>query len=302
MIADLDTLLTALYVELTDRIIPVRGLARRGPGGRPAVTDAELACIAVAQVLLRFDDERHWLRIAPRLAGHLFPRLLAQSEYNTRLRQLAPLMEAALRWLADATPATAELLRLMDATPVPCGHSAATARRSDLYGYAGYGFCPSHSRWYWGVKLLLICTCDGTITGFSLANPKLAGERDQARQTLTHQPANRPRPGTGVVTGKGLSGKDTEGYFTSKSLGLRLIRPARRDETTPRPFPNWLRQRVEAIIWTLKHQLGLERHGGRVPGGLWARIILRLLALNACIWHNWTTDAPVKRSLIAYDH
>ena len=58
MIADLDTLLTALYVELTDRIIPVRGFTRCGPGGRPEVTDAELVCIAVAQVLLRFDDER----------------------------------------------------------------------------------------------------------------------------------------------------------------------------------------------------------------------------------------------------
>jgi hypothetical protein len=32
VIADLDTLLTALYVELTDRIIPSRGTPRRGPG------------------------------------------------------------------------------------------------------------------------------------------------------------------------------------------------------------------------------------------------------------------------------
>ena len=62
------------------------------------------------------------------------------------------------------------------------------------------------------------------------------------------------------------------------------------------------RQRVEAIIWTLKHQLGPERHGGRVPARLWARIVQRLLALNACIWHNRRTGAPVKRSLIAYDH
>src|SRR5207245_11573489 len=70
----------------------------------------------------------------------------------------------------------------------------------------------------------------------------------------------------------------------------------------PRYFPNWLRQRVEAIIWTLKNQLGLERHGGRVPAGLWARVVQRLLALNAAIWHNWRIGAPVKRSLIAYDH
>jgi hypothetical protein len=302
MIADLDTLLTALYVELTDRIIPARGLARRGPGQRPEVTDAELVCIAVAQVLLRFDDERHWLRIAPRLVGHLFPRLLRQSEYNERLKNLAPLMEAALRWLADATPGSAEMLRLMDATPVPCGHSIITAKRSGLCGWAGYGYCPSHSRWYWGSKLLIICTCDGTVTGFGLANPKLYGEREQAKQMLTDQPANRPAPGTAVVTDKGLSGEDFEDFFTSDDLGLALIRPARKDEKQPRCFPNWLRQRVEAIIWTLKNQLGLERHGGRVPAGLWARIVQRLLALNAAIWFNWQIGAPVKRSLIAYDH
>jgi len=99
MIADLDTLLTALYVELTDRIIPARGFTRRGPGKPPEVTDAELVCIAVAQVLLRFDDERHWLRAAASRIGHLFPRLLHQSEYKARLNDLAPQMEAALRWL-----------------------------------------------------------------------------------------------------------------------------------------------------------------------------------------------------------
>ena len=119
MIADLDTVLIALYVELTDRIIPVLGFTRSGPGQRPEVTDAELVCVAVAPVLLRFDDERHWLRAAARQAGHLFPRLLRQSEYNARLKDAAPLMEAALRWLAGHTPASAGLLRLMDATPIP---------------------------------------------------------------------------------------------------------------------------------------------------------------------------------------
>jgi hypothetical protein len=30
--------------------------------------------------------------------------------------------------------------------------------------------------------------------------------------------------------------------------------------------------------------------------------VRRLLTLNACIWLNWQIGAPVKRSLIAYDH
>ena len=47
---------------------------------------------------------------------------------------------------------------------------------------------------------------------------------------------------------------------------------------------------------------GLERHGAHVPVGLWARVVLRLLALNAAIRSNRQIGAPVKRSLISYDH
>ena len=86
MIADLDTLLIALYVELVDRIIPARGPRRRGPGRPPVVTDAELVCLAVAQVLLRYHDEHHWLRAAPSRVGHLFPRLLGQASTTSGSR------------------------------------------------------------------------------------------------------------------------------------------------------------------------------------------------------------------------
>jgi hypothetical protein len=88
------------------------------------------------------------------------------------------------------------------------------------------------------------------VTGFALANPKLAGEREAARTMLEHQPANRPAPGTAIVTDKGLAGEDFEAFLTGDDLGLILVRPARKNEKTPRYFPNWLRQRVEAIIWT----------------------------------------------------
>jgi hypothetical protein len=301
VIADLDTLLTALYVELTDRIIPTRLNGRHARAGRPpTVTDAELVCLAVAQVLLRYNDEHHWLRAAPTRVGHLFPRLLSQPAYNRRLRQVAWLLEAALRWLADHTPATAELLRLLDGTPVVCGRSRATATRSELAGWAGYGHDTSHHCFFWGSRLLLVTTPEGTVTGFGLANPKLVGERQAVVGMLQAVPANRPAPGTLLVGDKGFAGGDFQ--VALARLDLAVVRPARKDEPDPGVFPNWLRQRIEAIIWTLKHQLGLDRPGGRVPAGLWARVVQRLLALNAAIWFNWQIGAPVKRSLIAYDH
>lgn len=299
MEADLDTLLIALYVELDDHIIPSRR-KRCGPGRPPTVTDAELVCLAVAQVLLRYNEEHHWLRAARTRVGHLFPRLLSQPEYNRRLRAAADLMDTALRWIAGCTPATAELLRLMDGTAVPCAASRVTAKRSDLFGWAGYGHDTSHHRFYWGTRLMLITTADGTVTGFGLGNPKLFGERDTVLQILAAQPANIPHEGTIIVCDKGFAGRDFHSAMAGK--GMTIVRPARKDEPEQRSFPNWLRQRVEAIIWTLKGQLGLEDHGGRIAAGLWTRVVQRLLALNVAIWHNWTIGTRVKRSLIAYDH
>lgn len=87
MIADLDTLLIALYVELTDRIIPSLGIGRSGPGKPPEVTDAELVCLAVAQVLLRYDDERHWLRAAPRGSGTCSRGCFAKASTTTGSRR-----------------------------------------------------------------------------------------------------------------------------------------------------------------------------------------------------------------------
>ena len=68
--------------------------------------------------------------------------------------------------------------------------------------------------------------------------PENAPRAGPGRQTLERQPANRPAPGTAVVTDTGLSGQGTEEFSAGDSLRLTLIRPARKDEKQPRPFPN----------------------------------------------------------------
>ena len=63
-----------------------------------------------------------------------------------------------------------------------------------------------------------------------------------------------------------------------------------------------LRQTIESVNETFKGQLDLERHRGRTPAGVMARVLQRILALTAAIWHNDHTGQPIMRSLIAYDH
>ncbi|MBA8956791.1 hypothetical protein HNR61_008481 [Actinomadura namibiensis] len=190
--------MTALYVHLDDHVLPWRQpLPRRG---RPrTLSDAEPVCVTVAQVLLRCDDERRWLRVAPGRIGHPFPRLPCQSQYDRHLRDLGPVLSAVALWLARATPSWWDRLRLMDGTPVRCGASRVTVNRSGLGEIAGYGMDQSHHAFCWGAKLMLITTAEGAVRAFSLAHHKELDERKQALHPLHVRP---PSEGAGM----GLSG------------------------------------------------------------------------------------------------
>ncbi len=85
---------------------------------------------------------------------------------------------------------------------------------------------------------------------------------------------------------------------------MKLLRPARKGEAERAGSHLFkpLRQVIESINQTFKGQLNLERHGGKSPAGVSARVLCRILALTAAIWHNDQTGQPVKRSLTAYDH
>jgi hypothetical protein len=299
MDADLDTLLTALYVELTDRIMPSLGFARPSVGAVPEATDAELVCLAVAQAHLGYIKERRWLRAAAARVGHLFPRIPSQPRYNIRLRRLSALMLSALRYLAEHTDAAQDVVRLMDSTKIICGMSRETVKHTDLFGYCGYGYDASHTLYFWGMRLLLLVTPDGLVTGFLLFNPKQYGEIDAARLMLA-EPANRPAPGSTLVTDKGFRSRDFEAELSEN--GMVLVRPPYQNEPDTRVYPKWLRQRVESVIESLKGQLGIEHPAAHKPDGLFTRVVQRLLALNTAIWHNWRIGAANKRSLIAYDH
>ena len=294
MRACLDDLVIALYVTIDELLGPdFRG---GHPGRKPRLSDSELICLAAAQVLLGCHSEHRWLRFCYGRLGHLFPYLPNQPGYNKRLRHARWLLGSVLGQLAGRTPSIDDPLRLLDATAVPCAASRETVKRSTLRGWADYGWCPSHSRWYWGLKLYLLTTPDGSPVAWCLANPKL-GEREVAMALL--DPGSL-QPGQVLIVDKGLAGAEMDRHVAD--LAALLVRPDRRDEPARFGSLRPVRQWIESIIDTLKGQLGLEQHGGRTPAGVHARIVQRLLALAACIWFNWQLGADHKRSLVAYDH
>ena len=158
----------------------------------------------------------------------------------------------------------------------------------------------SHSRFFWGLRLHLVCTVDGLPAGWALTGAK-ADERETLLAVLAtmDQPA---QDGQVVIADKNYYGATFEAELTKG--GITLIRPRRMGERprSSQRFLRPLRQIIESVNDTLKGQLDLEGHGGRTPAGVCSRITQRILALTAAIWHNSLTNAPVLRTLTPYNH
>jgi len=108
------------------------------------------------------------------------------------------------------------------------------------------------------------------------------------------------RTGPAILCDQGCSSRFLGDHVVS--LGVRSIRPDRKDKPCRlRPLAP-VRPGIESIRRTLKGQRSLERSGGRIPGGVLAWIAQRLLALVAGIWWNWRVDAQDEHSLVAYAH
>ena len=210
MTNDVDTLATALYVKADDLLKQYPDLAPWRPqtGLQPRLSDAELVTLAVMQALLGYTSEARWIRHAHAHLGHLFRYLPGQPGYNRRLRAAAALITALTRMLAADTSLWADDVWVADSTPVECGRSKETARRSELAGWAEYGYCASHSRYFWGLRLHLLCTLHGLPVGFALAGAK-ADERQVLLDILadpaltaagTIRSSSRTRTTTGMTS------------------------------------------------------------------------------------------------------
>ena len=287
MLADLDLLLISVYCRADDL------LPRRPGNARRTVTDAEVVTLCVAQAMMGLPSDERFLKAARKRLAHLFPRLPGRSGYHKRRQRLADTIEAMIDEFARDSPGYHDDLVLVDSTPVECARSIETTRRSQLADAADYGWCASHSRFFWGFRLHGLFALDGTPRALALVSPKTP-ERDVCLQLLGRVQRNGPLI---VVGDKGYAGREFEHQATD--LGALIARPARKDEPQTGLHLAPIRQRIESNFWTCKDLLTLEQHGARTLHGLRARLSSRLLTLAAAIALNHRLGRP-PRALADY--
>jgi hypothetical protein len=285
--ADLDTLCIAVYCTADDLLPEKAGNAAR------SITDAEVVTLCVAQAIMGIPSDRRFLAVARKQLAHLFPQLPKQSGYFKRRRRLAETMEWLMGVFASQSPGFSDDLLLIDSTPVECARSRETVKRSQLGDAADYGYCASHSRFFWGFRLHAMFAMDGTPRALKLTSPKI-DEREVALELLKRC---RRQGGETLLGDKGYAGRDFAQAVSD--LDATIIRPTRKDEPGRGPHLAPIRQRIESIFWTCKDILTLERHGARTLQGLRERLLQRFLCLAACVTLNYELGRPT-RALVDY--
>jgi hypothetical protein len=287
MDADLDLLLIAVFCTADDL------LPEKAKNARRIVTDAEVVTLAVAQAMMEIPSDARFLAVARKRLAHLFPRLPQRPGYWKRRDRLTDVIEALIADFAKLSPGFYDDLLVVDSTPVECARSVETVRRSALGDAADYGYCASHSRYFWGFRLHGLFALDGTPRAITLTSPK-TDEREVCLALV--QRIQRTGPIT-VIGDKGYASRTFQAEMSS--CHAQIVRPRRKDERGHGPHLAPIRQRIESIFQTLKDHFTLERHGARTLHGLRARICQRLLALAAGIALNHQLDRPT-RSLTTY--
>ena len=296
MDADLDLLLIAVYCTVDDLLPKKPGNARR------RISDAELITLCIAQAMMGIPSDPRFLAVAGKRLCHLFPHLPERSAFHKRRLRLSGVIEVLITEFAKHSPGFFDDMLLVDSTPVECARSRETVKRGGqssltdaLANAADYGYCASHSRFFWGFRLHALFAMDGTPRALALTSPKI-DEKIVCLQMVAR--CERQSGQMLILIGdKNFRGEQFEANLAT--LDAHILRPQRKDEPSRGPHLAPIRQRIESIFWTTKDILTLERHGARTLDNLRVRLATRFAALAAAIALNHRLGRP-SRSLVCY--
>jgi hypothetical protein len=251
-----------------------RYLVHRTVGDLPTFCNSEMLTLMLAIDFFEFTSERRYVAFVRANYLHLFPHLLTQSQYNRRARQLGALLNALRQDWASELGVQLENHFLLDTTPVIAVGYRRTKHQSDFLGSAAYGYCAARRMKYFGYKLAMLTTLDGTPYAFELI-PANTDEREAADEILDSLP-----PNSHVWSDKGFIGEEWQAQWAETGRHIWTTKRENQLGQNPPPFDqllNRVRERVEGAFDILKEGgRSVEHTLAHTIEGLCSRILAKI--------------------------
>jgi hypothetical protein len=177
---DVDTFLTTVYCLIDDlyrqHVAPIRAHLPGRPG---ELSDSEVLTLMVLSQWQSNGSERQFVAWAAKHWRGYFPRLLSQSAFNRRARQLYGVLAQLSGWIRDVVEAEVghvSAYEIMDGVAVPLMRRCRGDRRRCFGAEADVGYGGTDREPYYGVKALVAVDAVGLATGWVIG-PASTGER-----------------------------------------------------------------------------------------------------------------------------
>lgn len=268
-------ILLYVFVLVDDWYQEHAGASRKGkPGQKTEFQDSEVMTIMLAMDFIPFPSKQQFVEFVRANYSSLFPKLLEQSQFNRRARAIAPLLEEFRQhWLIRSGIFLTDQ-GLPDTKPVPVVGYRRSKKHSDFQGSAAYGYCISKKMYYFGYKLVAICTLEGFPLLYELV-PAKTDER-QAAETLLEKLA-----GFRLFADKGFLGEDWQTDIL-QFTGNQVWTPKRKNQTKQqsKTFEHWLnslRLLIEGVFNEIQNVgKNLERLLAKTVVGFCSRIVAKM--------------------------
>ena len=279
-----ETFLTVLYCvvdELYQQQVP-SCLAGK-VGCKPEFSDSEVLTLMIAQHWCGFQKEATFLRFIKNNYLALFPRLLDQSQFNRRARNLCWWLNRLRHAIVKQMGALQEDTRLIDGTPVHLRHWRRSGKTPLRLPEAALGPCAAKKESFYGYRLVVMTTTEGIITDWELI-PGNADEREAAWDLLYEHRALLCLGDKGFL-------EQLRQTVLEEDRAVVLLTPKRKNQKAQNP-PGWdaLLNRVRRLIETAfsqsKEGFGMEKPFARTLWGLISRVIAKLTGMTIAAWFN----------------
>jgi hypothetical protein len=248
---------------------------RKGkPGKKPEFSDSEVMTLLLAMDCIPYPSETQYLAFLRANYLDLFPRLLDQSQFNRRARDLCQLVEQFRRYWLVKMKITLWEHCLLDTKPVPVVGYRRSKKCSDFLGSADYGYCASKKMYYFGYKLVTLTTLNGIPLLYDLV-PASTDERMAAESLIDHI------SGCDIWADKGFIGQEWQSQLFQQT-GNRIWTPKRSNQYEQNPIwfdklLNRLRLRIEGVFNEIQNTgRNIERLLAKTIQGLCTRIIAKM--------------------------
>lgn len=279
-----ETFLTVLYCVIDELYQQHAPTCLGGKVGcKPEFSDSEVLTLMVAQHWCGFQKEATFLRFIKNNYRALFPRLLDQSQFNRRARNLCWLLNHLRHQVLKQMGALQETVRLIDGTPVHVRHWRRYGKTHLLLPEAALGYCAAKKETFYGYRLVVMTTKEGVITDWELI-PGNADEREAAWDMLYEY------RDLFCLGDKGFLERLRQ-QVLQEDRGVVLLTPKRKNQIEQNPAEwdarmNRVRRLIETMFSQSKEGFGVEKPYARTLWGLICRIIAKLTGMTIAAWYN----------------